>query len=256
MDDLSIGKALEQQHTAKQEREVKQALREQAGANPGAGDSDDSNDGKRLLILIAVIVGAFVLLFAGFAAYNKITAANVVNVDELHQENLGGELDDKEGYVYNGYSFVKADGLWWTEMNKFGTLLKVPLHFGPKELEDIPITGTLSPKFNDGEQLYVAIDPDVNDKYYSLALSELSFNIVKGLDREPVGSCIKENWACDNRTLVSCNNTQGKAVVELALEEGPGIELQGTCIKVKGNYQYDIVKSVNRLLYQWYGVME
>ncbi len=253
MDDLSIGKALEKQQATQQEQEVKAALQKPANADDSA---DDSKEGKRLLIMIMVIVGAFILLFAGFAAYNKITAANVVNVDELHQENLGGELDDEEGYVYNGYSFVKADGLWWTEMNKFGTLLKVPLHFGPKELEDIPITGTLNPKFNDGEQLYVAIDPDVNDKYYSLALSELSFNIVKGLDREPVGSCTKENWACDNRTIVSCNNTQGKAVVELSLEEGPGIELQGTCIKVKGNYQYDIVKSVNRLLYQWYGVME
>ncbi len=224
------------------------------GMDKGVDSEAVSSDGKGLLFIILGIVGIFVLLIAGFGAYNYITTGAVMNVDELHQENLVGGLDEEEGYVYNGYSFVKADGLWWTEMNKFGTLLKVPLHFGPKELEEIPIEGTLDDSFNDGDKLFIAIDPDVQNKYYTLAISELSFNTVKGMDRLPIGSCTKENWACDNRTIISCNDTQGKPVIELALANETAIELQGTCIKLSGK-EYGIVKAVDRILYQWYGVM-
>lgn len=225
------------------------------GINQGVDSEAVNSDGKGLLFVILGLVGIFILLIAGFGTYNYLTAGAVVNVDELHQENLAGDLDDAEGYVYNGYSFVKVEGLWWTEINKFGTLLKVPLHFGPKELEEVPISGELNPSFNEGDELFIAIDPDVQNKFYTLAISELSFNTVKGLDRIPVGSCTKENWACENRTITSCENTQGKPVIELALADETKIELQGTCIKVSGK-EYGIVKAVDRILYQWYGVME
>lgn len=233
------------------EEEVKEEfLRKEEDYGSGAS-------GKAILIMILVVLGFFAFSFLGFKYYNQLTAADVVDIDQLHQENLEEELGDEEGYVYNGYSFVYADGLWWTEMNKFGTLLKVPLHFGPRELEGIPVEGELDARFNSGENIYIAIDPNVYDKYYTLAISELSFNTVKGMDRVPVGACTEENYVCDNRSLISCgNNPLNRPVVELAYEEGPGIELNGTCIKVKGNAGYDIVKSVNRLLYQWYGIMD
>lgn len=219
-------------------------------------DSEAVNsDSKGLLFIVLGIVGIFVLIMGGFSTYRYFTTAAVVSVDELHQDNLAGDLDEDEGYVYNGYSFVKADGLWWTEMNKFGTLLKVPLHFGPKELEEIPVAGTLDPLFNEGDEVFIAIDPEVQNKYYTLAISELSFNTVKGADRMPVGSCTKNNWACDNRTIISCNNTQGKPVIELALANETKVELQGTCIKVSGK-DYGVVQAVDRILYQWYGVMD
>lgn len=219
--------------------------------DPGA-----ASDAKSILLMILGIIALFALLTVGYKFYSDMTGAVILNIDDMHQENLDGELDEEEGYVYNGYSFIYADGLWWTEMNKFGTLLKIPLHFGPKDLEEIEIIGNYDSSFNEGDKVYVAIDPMVQNKYYTLALSELSMNIVKGMDREPIGSCTEEHWACDNRTIISCeNNPDNKPVVELSLEEGPGIEIIGACIKVKGIEEYNIVKSVNRLLYQWYGVM-
>lgn len=219
-----------------------------------AGDRTPTTEGKTILIMMAVLVGILILIVGGTKVYTHLTAADVVNIDEQHQKNLQGELDKEEGYIYNGYSFVYADGLWWTELNKFGTLLKVPLHFGPKELESVPIAGQLDSAFNDKEEIFIAINPNVRDKYYTLAISELSFNVVKGLDRTPVGSCTEENWACENRTIVSCNNTQGKAVIELSLHNETGIEFSGTCINVHGR-EYELVKAVDRLLYRWYGVM-
>ncbi len=241
-----------------QEKEVDEVQLEHSAQEEKERDQyGSSSSGRGILFTILAVIAVFALAVGGFALYNNLTGGSIINIDDLHQENLEGELDDEEGYLYNGYSFVKADGLWWTEMNKFGTLLKVPLHFGPKELEDIPVTGELDRSFNDGEELFIAIDPKVQNKYYTLAISELSFNTVKGLDRIPVGSCTEENWICENRTIVSCvKNPEKLPVVELALEGSPGIYVDGTCIRLTGSGEYEIVKSVNRLLYQWYGVME
>lgn len=228
--------------------EDKKAFREE--------ESKGHSEGKYIVIMIVIIVGLFMVTVGSFYTYNKITSANVVNIDELHQKNLEKELKEEEGYIYNGFSFVKADGLWWTEMNKFGTRLKVPLRFSPKELENIPITGTFSPAFNDYNDIYLAFDMEVNDKYYNLAASELIWNIREGLDRMPVGSCTTNHPACDNRTIVSCsNNTTGRAVIELAYSNETRIDIIETCIKLSGR-EFNLTKTVDRVLYQWYGVMK
>src|SRR3989338_547678 len=172
-------------------RKIKPQLEESSSLNTGIEAEDtgietavnveeqEKNEGIKILIMIGVLVGIFALVFGGFYWYNSVTGAQVINVDELHQQNLAGELEEEEGYTYNGYSFVKVEELWWTEINKFGTLFKLPLHAGPKELENITVKGKLNPQFNQGEDIYVAIDPTVQDKYYSLAVSELSFNVVQ-----------------------------------------------------------------------------
>lgn len=221
----------------------------------GPEPKEENVGSKGMLIMIAIVIGIFILIFVGFYFYNNYHTEKVINVDDLHKENLKGNLDEEEGYIYNGYSFVKVDGLWWTELDRFGTLLKVPLHFDPKEVEEIKVVGKLDSGFNLGEDVYIAIDPKVVDKYYGLAISELSFNIVKGMDRFAIGSCTEESPLCDNRTIVNCNNTNGLPVIELVSGPETKIELKGTCIKLSGN-GYNITKAANRLLYQWYGVME
>jgi hypothetical protein len=211
--------------------------------------------GKDIMIMMAIFVAIIGIIAIAFFTFNHFTAAAVINLEDLHQENIDGNLDETDGYVYNGYSFVFAEGLWWTEMDKWGTLLKVPLHFAPRELEDINIQGTLDASFNEGEEIFIAIDPNVRNKYYTLSISELSFNIVKGMDRTPVGSCIEEHWACENRTYISCeNNPENKPVIELVLANETGINLEGSCVTISGR-EYGIVKAANRMLYQWYGIM-
>jgi hypothetical protein len=215
-----------------------------------------AGEGKKLAILIAIIVGIFVVAFFGFNYYNGITGAVPLTIDDLHAANIAGELDEEEGQFYNGYSFVKADGLWWTEFQRLGALVKIPLHFSPEEVEEIPVVGELKPIFNVGEEVIIAIDPLVQDKYYSLGLSELSLNVAQGIKRTPVGSCTEENWACDNRTIITCDtNTYNRPMVELRLGEETGIEYEMACIIITGS-EYDFVKAVDKVLYQWYGIME
>ncbi len=225
--------------------------------DPIADDSFGSaSNTKNLLILIGITVILFVIVISGFSVYNNLTSAGVVSLDELHQKNLQGQLDERaEGYVYGGFSFVKAEGLWWTEINKFGTRLKIPLHFAPRELEQVKFTGDLNPQFNDGEDVFVAIDPKVTNEHYTLAISELSFNLVKGMDRRPIGSCTEDHEACIGREIINCATANGRPVIELIISETPEIEFQDTCVKIKGT-GWDLVKEVNRLLYHWYGIME
>jgi len=251
MDDVTINKV-------KKEELEDEAKEDKVDAEDEEITEDDygsASDGRSIIIMMAVIAGLFLLFLGGFKGYNYLTAGAVVTIDDLHKQNLEGELDDEKSYVYNGHSFVKADGLWWTETFRRGTLIKMPLHFGPKEVEDIKVEGKLSKDFNKNDDIFIAINPNIINKYYSLGLSELSFNVAQGINRRPVGACTEEDPDCVNRTIVSCNDTKGEAVIELVLDEKSGIELSGTCIKVSGQ-DYGIVKSVDRLLYRWYGIME
>jgi len=47
--------------------------------------------------------------------------AQVITIDELHQKNLKGEESDIN-YVYNGFSFVFINGMWYTQVQKEDTV--------------------------------------------------------------------------------------------------------------------------------------
>jgi len=246
---VKVGKTVEKELEQQQDKEI--SLLAEKDLQPSA----QQNDTKSVLILVGVLVAVFVVAIAGFKAYNHFTAAGVVLLDDLHKQNLEGKLDSDGGYVYKGYSFVKADGLWWTEVEVEDRVIKIPLHFGPRDVEHIPVTGKLSPEFNrKGSKIYLAIDPTVNyDKYYTLALMELNNNILQGINRNIEAACSQENSVCENRTVINCENTQNFPVVQLSVDSTPSVQLSGTCIKISGSGE-DLVKSVDRALYSWYKV--
>ena len=252
--DLDITKRFIQEEQERKEKEWEpEDIALEGAEDTGTGSK---SEGRNVLIMTAVLIGMFALFFGGSYYYNNhITGAAVVTLDDLHTENFQGNLNEEEGYVYNGYSFVKNDGIWWTKVETGGGILSLPLHFGPREVEDIVVEGTLNPLFNEGEDVYVAIDPLVRDKYYTLAVSELSFNIVQGFNRKPVGSCTENvEGICDNRTIISCETANGKPVFEFALAEETKIELIDSCVKVSGN-GFGLTQAVDRILYRWHRVM-
>ncbi len=219
-----------------------------------------ASETKNLLIVGGMIIGLFIVLFGGFTWYNSITGSAVLTMEDLHQKNIDGELDNEEqGYIYNGFSFVKSDGLWWTEIQAGEELIMTPLHFAPKVLEEIQITGKLNENFNKGAKVYIAIDPLVKNPYYTLAVSELSLNLAQGIMRIPDAACTEEHYACEGRPIMSCdNNKGGNPIIELVLvKEGTkaSVELKDSCIKIIGNNE-DLVKGVDRVLYKWYKVMD
>lgn len=210
---------------------------------------------KPVLIMVGVIVLIFVAAFTVFEFSNSITGSTVVTIDDLHQMNVEGELDSEKGYLYNGFSFVKEDNLWWTQIETpHQGLIMTPLHFGPKDLEDIPITGKLGKEFNKGNKVYILIDPLVQNQYYTLAVSEMSVNLAQGISRMPEAACTEEHYACENRPVINCEDSK-EPVIEFIIDDEASVKLDGACIKVSGR-DADIVRSVDRLLYRWYRVME
>ena len=247
MPELDIVDAIEKQNAREEQKQVQAAVQEVT--------KKKSSDGRNVLIMVALLLGVFVLFTGGFTAYNKFTGAAVIDLDYLHEMNYQGKLDSSRGYMYNGHSFVFNEGLWYTEVKETGLITKIPLHFAPKNLSDIKMTGTLNSDFNKGDIVYVAIDPEFANKYYTLALSELSFNIVKGIRGKPEGVCTTKNEICEEREVLNCENTQGKPVIELKWANESKITSKGTCILVEGK-DYGIVQAVDRLVLQWYGIMK
>ena len=216
---------------------------------------------RTLFMTLAVILGVFVLFIAGFYGYNSITGNVVFDMQGLHEANIDGNLEEEQGYMYNGFSFVFVDGLWWTDIIKHigdsEEKVRIPLHFGPKDFEEVEFKGSTSEEFNMGPDVYIAIDPAIRDQHYTLAISELVFNLAKGINRRPVAACIKEDVECVERPIVSCdNNPENLPVIELVhdYDVNSMVELDGTCIKITGN-SYGLVKAVDNILLEWYGVI-
>ncbi len=249
-DEIKIVKAIEEELEKEQEQEMSKLVSEELQSEEAS-----TYDTKAIGITIIVIIGIFALTFGGFQFYNGFTSAAIIDVDQLHQDNLGGDLNEDEGYIYKGFSFVYVDDLWWTEVYRGETLTKIPLHFGPKEIDHIPVIGKLSEEFN-SKPIHIAVDPTINyNKYYTLALMEMNNNIVQGTKNEIITACNQESEICGNYPVVLCDNPEGKAVINLVVAEEAKIELKGTCIEVSGS-EYELVKAVDRLLLHWYGVMD
>lgn len=270
MDDLVIEKAVEKDstepQTSSEEVVISQAVEsiEQQENSEPEGFVDPAlkqQSNKTLFITLGVIVAVFALMFAGFMGYNSITGNVVLDMQGLHDANFEGDLAPEEGYLYNGFSFINVDGLWWTDIVKTigdnSEKVRIPLHFGAREVEEVEVTGVLSKEFNVGEDVYVTIDPTVVSSYYRLSLSELSLNMAKGIGRRPIGSCTAESFDCMDRDIISCdNNPENLPVVEFVqdFDVDSQIELDGACIKITG-HEYGIVKAVDKLLLQWYGII-
>lgn len=244
--------------------ETKHSVKKDGDKEPGVeiiNDDTSKNDNKVILFSLLILIGTFILIFVGLNIYsNYVAVPEVIDIDELHQVNLAGELGNETAYTHNGFSFVKADGLWWTEVvtiiNEEKTLVKMPLHYGPRDLVNVTISGELTDDFNKGKNVYISIDPSVINKYYTLGLAELSANLAKGIQRSPVGSCIVEDPDCVGRDIVSCeNNPEGLPTIEFSVdpEIESQIELLDNCIKITGNEE-GIVKAVDYLILSWYGM--
>jgi hypothetical protein len=249
MDELKISDKIEKELDQEDSLNIKEAITEDINKE------EVSAEGKTIVIAIVVIFGIFVLSLGGFKLYGNLTSAQVIDIDQLHQNNLNGELNEKEGYIYNGFSFIKVDGLWWTEVKIGNQNTKIPLHFGPKDVEQIPLSGSLSENFAKTDTVYISIDPEVVSGHYVVAMRELSANVAQGLGRNSAGACSKENDGCEDREILNCEDTKGQSIIQLEESNQTSIQLSGTCVKIKGQ-DYEIIKAANKVLYMWYGVIK
>src|SRR3989344_7954427 len=197
----------EQKEKISEETEAKEeekASPEEHTEEKGAKKSDK--------ILIASVL-ALILLFAVFFSYRAITKPQPQTLDELHLFNLKGKLKAEQGYIYkDAYSFVNFDNLWYMQLKSpQGTrLYNMALRYGPKDLENIKISGNLDLElFNNASDYYVTFNPvGSNFSHIALAVGDFNTHMTNVFFKVPIAACDKnETLACAARPVITCENT-------------------------------------------------
>ncbi|MDP6138751.1 MAG: hypothetical protein QGI89_01450 [Candidatus Woesearchaeota archaeon] len=210
-----------------------------------------------------LIVGAIIiiLLFAAVFGLRHLTPEEQPKtIDELHELNLKGKLKPEQGYLYKDvYSFVMFDELWYTQMmSPKGTkLYNVQFRYGPREVENINIGGSLNTELlNTAADYYVTFNPTGNNfSSVALAVGDFNTHMTKIFFKKPIAACDKnETDACINRPIITCGNTD-KVVLYVKEANNSRVYFDDNCIVVEGS-GFDLVKGVDRILYDFYKIIE
>ena len=201
---------------------------------------------------------AIIVIIALIITLRTIPEEDPKTIDDLHSSNLDEDLEENEGYVYNDYSFVFANGLWYTQVqNVAGTsLFNIPLHYSPKDLEDISVEGEFDAEFfNSDRGIYITFNPlGQNLNYVALAVGEFDQSIIKAFNKVPIAACDRnETTACSDRPIITCDNTD-KPVLYLQQEPEAKVIFKDNCMIVQG-VGPEIVRATDRLLLKLYGIM-
>ncbi len=211
---------------------------------------------KILIISIAVIVLLLVAIFT-FSIFNKSPPKTL---EDLHVLNLKGKLAPEQGYVYKGiYSFVTLDGLWYTQLQspKGTKIYSLALRYSPKDLKGIAIEGSLNEElFNSQTEFYVTFNPTGKEfSYVGLAVADFNTHMSKVFEKKPIAACDRnETEPCKIRPIVTCDDAN-KIVLYIKESERFRAYYNNNCIVVEGN-GLDLVKGVDRILYNLYKIME
>jgi len=211
-------------------------------------------DSKKLLIIIALVIGLFA---AGFLLrFNSSPTGQVITIDQLHRDNIEGKESDIN-YVHKGFSFVYIDGLWYTQIQlKDESMIDVPLHYGPRDLKDIPVSGKLSKSFFKPE-VYITFNPTEKElQYVALSSAELSLNLHTGMGVKPIAACDRNaTKACKNRPILTCADKDKPIIYFKQTNSSGKVRLKGNCVELEGS-SLEMVKATDRFLYLLYGVMQ
>ncbi|MEK6948681.1 MAG: hypothetical protein AABX34_00560 [Nanoarchaeota archaeon] len=206
---------------------------------------------------------AIILLLIGVAAVfgaKYFFKAEPLTIDDLHALNFKGKLKEEQGYLYKEiYSFVKFDDLWYTQLKspKGTRLYNIQFRYGPKEVEEVKVEGILDTGlFDNAQDYYVTFNPTGND-FSSVALAVGDFNqqMTNIFFKQPIAACDRnETRACIDRQVITCKDTD-KLVLYVKESNTSRVLYDDNCITIEGS-GFDLVKGIDRVLYEFYGIME
>lgn len=235
-------------------KEEPEAINEQAGEIK----QEASLKSDRTLIV------AIILLLIGVAAIFGVKyffkADMPLTIDELHALNFKGKLGEEQGYLHNGvYSFVKFDDLWYTQLKspKGTRLYNIQFRYSPKEVEGVRVQGRLNlGLFDNATEYYVTFNPTGNEfSTVALAVGDFNQQMTNIFFKQPIAACDRnETSACIDRPVITCKDTD-KLVLYVKESNTSRVVYDDNCITVEGN-GFELVKGVDRVLYELYGIME
>jgi hypothetical protein len=190
-------------------------------------------------IFVCVFVGVFIIF--------------LFLIPDILSERKSGEEDIE----YNYFKFKKVGPVWETLVINNEKLLQPSFRFLPEDVENVPVSGKLNSDFGN-DVIYLTFDPlgdPVEFQTMAIAVSEMGLNLVKGLEKEIEAGCTRfEAESCENKTIVDCSSS-GVSVIFFNPVGEPEVILKDNCIELKGK-GFDLVKSVDRVLYSWYGILK
>jgi hypothetical protein len=237
-------------------KDLEKSHKSQSDLTSHEKESKKSSD-KNLFGTIVVFVVILIIIFSLRAVMKP---EEPKTIDELHLLNIQGELRPSQGYMYGGYSFVNVSYFWYTQMKSQGgtTLYTLDFRYGPKQVEDIVIKGRLDAAlFDSATEYHITFNPvgfDGDFTYVTLAVSDFNQNMVKVFKKKPIAACDRnETDACRGRPIINCDSPGVVFYVQEA--EETKVLIEDNCIMVKGT-GFDLVRGVDKLLFELYGIKE
>ena len=131
------------------------------------------------------------------------------------------------------------------------------MRYSPNDLKDIVIEGSLDESlFNNLGEFYVTFNPTGKEfSYVGLAVADFNTHMSKVFEKKPIAACDRnETEPCKTRPIVTCEDS-GKLVLYIKESERFRAYYNSNCIVVEGS-GFDLVKGVDRILYNLYSIME
>jgi hypothetical protein len=242
----------------KKRKEIEEMPEEKTENKEGNEEVKEVKIWSDKILIIGVIL--VLLLFAALFSLRYLPQERPETIDELHEFNLMGKLKPEQGYIYNNvYSFVKFEDLWYTQFvsPQGSRLYNIQFRYGPRDIENIRIGGSLDLNlFNNATDYYATFNPTGNNfSAVALAVSDFNQQMTNIFFKQPIAACDRnETLACTGRPVITCENTDS---LVLYIKEANDLRVyyDDNCIVVEGN-GFDLVKGVDRVLFNLYGVME
>lgn len=241
---------------------IKTPAEEETQSTPKENTDQQEEIGLRYFLLIA---GLCLAVLAALVIIPRVMNDGLVTLEDYHQANRAGK-DLDNAYVYNSYSFVYYDNLWYTQiLNQYtGAVYDVPLHYAPKNVTDIAVAGQLNAYFslirnntiNSSylAQTYLTFDPNNTQmQYVALASGELTQNLARTFSLAFIPACTQKDATCGNAPVISCDNTQNP-VIYLKEATETAVFVNKNCITIQGKNE-ELVRATDRLLFKLYNIM-
>lgn len=242
----------------KEKKRKRKSVRKVKNKEKSAKDETKKQKPKKtevnFILLTIFVLGMLAVILIGVKVLSK---PKVVSIEDLHEKNLEGKLDPEKGYVYNGFSFVYANGMWFTRVRKIeeNMVYNIQLHFGPKQVQNVSVDGDIM-QFREFNGTYITFDPLGADlTHVALAGSELSITLSTYFNMRIVSACTKnETNVCNIKDIVTCENNDQNPIVYIEESQETKIIQENNCIRIQGN-GFGLTRAVDRLLYNWIGIM-
>ena len=131
------------------------------------------------------------------------------------------------------------------------------MRYSPKDLEGIQIDGSLNSNlFDEKNEYYVTFNPTGMDfSYVALAVADFNTHMSKVFEKNPIAACDRnETIPCMLRPIVTCDD-KDKLVLYVREADRFRAYYNDNCIVVEG-LGLDLVKGVDRILYDLYGIIK